>query len=142
MAGKKGNFSHKGGVTVDFFGFEELLQKIDDAGGNVVDAVVEAAKASSKPIKADLLGFMAKHRLTGATEASFTDVQEVKKGYGIISYKLGFDKEHDGLPALFLDIGTPTIKPTFFVYHAFEDNVDKVKAEQEAALRKAFEELM
>lgn len=138
----KGNFSHGGYVGLDFFGFEEILQKISDAEGNVVDAVVKAAKASAKPIEADLLKFIRSHRLTGDTEDSFTNIHDMKKGYGIISYKLGFDKNNGGLPALFLDIGTPTIKPSFFVYYAFRNNVDRVKAEQEEALKEALRELL
>jgi len=144
MAKRKGGgkFSYHGGVTVDFFGFEEYLQKIADAEGNIVDAVVKAAKESSKPISADLLSFVAKHHLTGETEASFTDIQEIEKGYGIISYKLGFDIKKGGLAALFLDIGTPKMKPSFFVYYAFQNNVDNVKMMQEKALKQALKELM
>lgn len=138
----KGNFSHGGYVGLDFFGFEEILQKISDAEGNVVDAVVKAAKASAKPIEADLLKFIRNHHLTGETEASFKNMYDMKKGYGIISYKLGFDKDNGGLPALFLDIGTPTITPSFFVYYAFRNNVDRVKAEQEEALKEVLRELM
>ena len=141
----KGNFSHHGSVTVDFFGFEEYLQKIADAEGNIVDAVVKAAKASAKPIEADLLGFIRPITREGDyvhTIDAFRNVHDMKKGYGIISYKLGFDKDNGGLPALFLDIGTPTITPSFFVYYAFRNNVDRVKAEQEEALKEVLRELM
>lgn len=139
----KGNFSYKkAGVSVSFFGFGELLEKIDEAEGNIVDAVVRATKASSKPIKRDLLSYMERHKLTGGTESSFVDVTDIKKGYGRISYKIGFDIKKGGLPALFLDIGTPTIKPSFFVYYAFMSNEDEIKEEQEKALKEALSELL
>lgn len=139
---KKGNFSHHGGVSLDFYGFEELLQKIIDAGGNLEDALSRSLVASSKPIEKDLLNFMSRHRLTGQTVRAFNNVHDVDRNRGFISYKLGFDIKKGGLPALFLDVGTPKIKPSFFVYYAFKNNADSVKREQENALMEVFEELM
>lgn len=138
----RGTFSHSGTVGLDFYGFDELLRKIVDAGGKLEDALVESLKASSEPIGADLLLFMAKHHRTGDTAASFTDVVDVEKTGGYIWYKLGFDIKKGGLPALFLDIGTPTITPSFFVYYAFENNMDRVVQAQEHALKKVLKELM
>lgn len=142
MAKKKGSFSHHGGVSLDFYGFEELLQKIIDAGGDLEDSLSQSLKASAKPISNDLTSFMRKHHRTGDTLRSFEDVHDVDKMRGIIHYKLGFDIKKGGLPALFLDLGTPTMKPTFFVYYAFKNNEDRVKREQENALLEILEDLM
>lgn len=144
MAKKKGTFSGNGRVALNFYGMEELVQKIVDAGGKVEPALVRAIKASSKPIANDLQGYMRKHRRSGATIESFTNIQELTGlGHsGYITYKLGFDIKKDGLPALFLDIGTPKITPSFFVYYAFENNADAVIREQENALKEVLEELM
>ncbi len=139
---KSGNFSYKGGVSLDFYGFEELLQKIVNAGGNLETALTRSLVASSKPIEHDLLNYMEKHRLTGKTIESFQNVYDVDRIGGYIRYKLGFDIKQGGLPALFLDLGTPKIKPSFFVYYAFMNNADNVKKEQEIALREVFKELL
>lgn len=142
MARKKGSFSHHGGVSLDFYGFEELLQKIIDAGGDLEDSISKSLVASSKPIEKDLTDFMSKHRHTGDTLRSFDNVHSIDRNRGFVSYKLGFDIKKGGLPALFFDIGAPTIKPTFFVYYAFKNNVDRVKREQENALLEILEDLM
>lgn len=149
MARKKGTFSYKrGDVSLDFYGFEDLLNKIVQAGGKLDDVIVRAIKASSKPIENDLLAFMRKHTKpvskisTGATMESFTNVGDVQRTGGYVWYKLGFDIKEGGLPALFLDIGTPKITPSFFVYYAFSKNMDNAKREQEQALQEAFKELL
>ena len=139
---KKGNFSHNGGVSLDFYGFQELLEKITKAGGNLEDALSKSLQASAKPIENDLRSFMSKHHRSGATIRSFENVHSVDRVGGYVYYKLGFNKDKGGLPALFLDIGTPTIKPTFFVYYAFTSNADRVKKEQEQALIELLEDLM
>lgn len=139
---KNGKFSHSGRVSLDFYGFSELLQKIDDAGGNVTDALSKSLVASSKPIERDLGEFMVKHHRTGRTISSFENLLNVDRMGLFIDYKLGFNKDKHGLPALFLDIGTPTQNPHYFIYYAFNNNVDRVKAEQEKALREILEELM
>ena len=138
----KGNFSHHGGVTLDFYGFEELLQKIIDAGGDLEDSLARSLEASAKPIANDLTGFMRKHYRTGETLRSFEDIHDIDRNRGFISYKLGFDIKKGGLPALFFDLGTPTMRPTFFVYYAFKNNADRVKREQENALLEILEDLM
>lgn len=138
----KGNFSHHGGVSLDFYGFEELLQKIIDAGGNLEDSLAKSLEASAKPISNDLTSFMRMHKRTGKTLKSFEDVHSIDRTRGFIFYKLGFNKDNDGLPALFLDIGTPTQDATFFVYYAFKNNADRVKREQENALLEILEELI
>lgn len=138
----KGNFSHHGGVSLDFYGFQELLEKITNAGGNLEDALSRSLQASAKPIENDLREFMSKHHQTGETIGSFQNIHSVDRVGGYVYYKLGFDKKKGGLPALYLDIGTPTIKPSFFVYYAFKNNVDRVKHEQEQALIELLEELM
>lgn len=139
---KKGKFSHNGGVSLDFYGFQELLEKITKVGGNLEDALSKSLQASAKPIENDLREFMNKHHKTGDTIGSFENIHSVDRVGGYVYYKLGFNKDNGGLPALYLDVGTPTIKPSFFVYYAFTNNADRVKQEQEQALLKILEDLM
>lgn len=147
----KSGFSYKkNGVSLDFYGHQELLQKIIDAGGKLDDALTRSLVASSKPIENDLLGWLQTNhpRITGETEDSFVNAHQIDKSGGYISYKLGFDVENGGLVALYFDLGTkdkfgsPLIEPSYFVYYAFTRNVDRVKAEQEKELLKVFKELV
>lgn len=143
MAKKKGNFSHHGGVSLDFYGFQELVDKIADAGGSLEDVLARTIQASARPIKNDLIGFMEpKHHVSGRTIKSFEDVHSIDRSRGFVFYKLGFNKDKGGLPALYFDLGVPTIKPTFFVYYAFKNNADRVKREQENALLEILEDLI
>lgn len=141
MAKRKGKFS-KSDSSIEFYGTEELLRKLVDAGANLEDAMYDALVKSSVPIKDDLLEFIRRHRLTGVTEKSFEDLHELNRAGGYMLFKIGYNIKKGGLPALFLDVGTPKIKPSFFVYHAFENNVSKVKRAQEEALQEAFKELL
>lgn len=142
MAKRKGTFSHGGGWGMDFYGFEELLLKIQQAEGSAGPAIMEALKEGGKPIQADLLMFMAKHHRSGVTADSMTEAMHQSNAGMTLYYEMGFDIKKGGLPALFLDIGTPRIRPSFFVYYAFKNNADNVRMLQEKALKKALKGLM
>ncbi len=140
MAKRKGSFSKKGNF-IEFYGSAELLNKIEDAAGNVNKAVEKALVKSAELPKKDMLDFIRQHKDTGTTEASFVD-NEVKWDGDRLTLKTGFDIKKGGLPALFLDIGTPKIKPSFFVYYAVEKNVNKIKQIQQETLQEILKELM
>ncbi|MCQ2059793.1 MAG: hypothetical protein MJY71_08220 [Bacteroidaceae bacterium] len=144
MASKKGKFSKKGNL-VGFYGTPDLLKKIEKANGNVKKAVETAVLKSIEPATQDMKEFIRTHRETGVTEDAFDDGQ-VKWNGDSVNIKSGFDIEKGGLPALFLDIGTPShsgrngtgmitgITPTFFVYYAVENNMDKIMKIQQQTL--------
>lgn len=140
---KKGK--KKLGVSLELHGFQEYLNKVEKAQGDLVDAVTRSVVASSKPIEADLLGFIEPRTRSGNyvhTIDSYRNVYEVDRNLGIITYQLGFDMKNGGIASLMFDVGTPTMKPTFFIHNAFENNVDKVKAEQERVMKQVLRELM
>lgn len=124
---------------IEFFGTSELLQKIEKAGGNVEKLCAEALKSSVQKPKEEMLQFIREHHLTGQTENSF--VEEIKTENGKIFCEVGFSIKGGGLAALFLNLGTPKIKPSFFIDYAVENNIDEIKKAQLEALNKAFREL-
>ena len=152
MARKKGTFSKKGNL-IDFYGTPELLKKIEAANGNVRKAVETAVLKSIEPAKQDMKEFIRNHKETGVTEDSFDDGLLKWKG-DAVNIKSGFDIEKGGLPALFLDIGTPShsgrngtglitgIAPTYFVYYAVENNMDKIMKIQRKTLEDMLKGLM
>lgn len=140
MARKKGSFSKKGNF-IEFYGTAELLNKIEQAAGNVNKAVEKSLRESAELPKKDMKDFIRQHRDTGITEDSFVDDLVKWKG-DRLELKTGFDIEKGGLPALFLDIGTPShsgrsgsglvtgIAPTFFIYYAVANNAEAIKQKQ------------
>lgn len=124
---------------IEFFGTSELLKKIEAAGGNVEKACMDALKASVQKPKEEMLQYIRQHHLSGQTEESF--VEEIKQENGKIYCEVGFSIREGGLAALFLNLGTPKIKPSFFIDNAVDHNIDEIKKAQIEALNKAFREL-
>lgn len=130
------------GRQVTFYGGDELLRKIEELAGSIKEPMERALLAGAELPKRDMLDFMAKHKRTGRTEQSFImgDIEWVNDNY--LRFKLGFDIKKGGLPALFLDIGTPKIKPSFFIYHAFEGNESEIYRMQREALENVVKQIM
>ena len=122
-----------------FSGFEEMLDKIEKAGGTVEKAVTAAVKEDAEFTRKQLLDFIKKHKETGATEASLIPV-EVENYRGKITCKVGFSISNGGLAAIFLNYGTPKIAPTMFIDKAF-NNKKKHQDIQEKAMQKILSEI-
>lgn len=133
----------KGGKSrIEFFGTSELLKKIEKAGGNVEKACEDALRKSVQKPKAEMLEYLTNKPhpySTGQTKDSFTE--EIKTENGKIYCEVGFSIRKGGLAALFLNLGTPKIKPSFFVDNAIDHNIDEIKRVQLEALKEAFREL-
>ena len=123
---------------IDFYGSSELLKKLEKAGANVEKVVVDALKKSVEKPKAEMLDYMSQHHYTGQTEESFTE--EIKQEGDKVFLRLGFDIKKGGIAAVFLNYGTPTMAPSFFVDNAIENNIDEIKRVQLEALNEAFKE--
>lgn len=168
---KKGSFSKKGSAFHFDFNSQKLINAIEKAGGNIKPAIERAAQKSLPVIQKEFAAFAAQHKLTGDMERSLIDPSQVTfiwgkaakkrfvgtttkgvKGFtggrvevvseeDCLFFEYGFDAKNGGLPALFLDIGTPKIKPTFFIYYAIERNYPTIHAIQRAELMKILEGL-
>lgn len=116
----------------ELYGVSELLKKIEAAGGNVDEACKKAVDRSLKIVGDDMQKFMNGHRRTGETMSSFQQVPATVKN-GKIEAVVGYDTK-DGLPAIFLDVGTPRQEPHFFRYYAVNNNSAQLKEAQHTAL--------
>lgn len=130
----------KKGARMEFYGSSELIRKIETLGGNIEGAVVKALKAGAKLPYEDMKSFAEQHIKTGDMAHSLTIGEPVIKN-GSIKMKVGFVVKQGGLPAIFLNYGTPMISPTFFIDKAFEDNADAIKELQEEALKGVLREV-
>lgn len=149
-----GSFS--GGV-LEYQGDRELMKMLQDISSPDVlnRAVDEALIKSAEPLKKDMREFMDSHKKgrprpatqntepRGKGQSNRYLGQWLKRKGDTVTLRVGFEKKdyvsgasHEaqkGLAALFLDIGTkdamgtPLVRPTFFVYYAVRNNLDEVR---------------
>jgi hypothetical protein len=115
------------------YGVSDLLKSIEAAGGMVDEAVKRAVDESLKIVGDDMQTFMSQHRFTGETMDSFEVVLSKSDG-NIVTGNAGYNVKNGGLPAIFLDVGTPKQKPYFFRYYAVENNRRRIEEIQRATL--------
>lgn len=151
--GKYRGSSVKRGNLIDMYGVSDLLKNIEKAGGRVDAAVQKAVDASLKIVGDDMQAYMATRIDTGETYGSYeqtpariTDQIKVGKDtYNIkgggVAGSVGYNVKDGGLPAIFIDVGTPKIKPSFFRYYAVENNRKKIEEVQRATLNEILEGL-
>lgn len=119
--------------AVEFYGFDELIKKLDRSEKEIKRAIEESMRRSSVYPKNDMIKYIQAHHFTGLTEEAFDDLEIVWNG-NVCKGNIGFNIEKGGIAALMLDIGTPKIKPSFFIYYAVNNNIKKMHDEQSKAL--------
>ena len=125
--------SIKRGNIVEMYGVKELLKKIEDADGKVDEAVQKAADKSLEIVGEDMQKFMLNHKQSGGTYTSFEHIKASIKG-NKVEAMVGYNSKNGGLPAIFLDVGTPKQKPYFYRYYAVEKNRQKIEQIQRETL--------
>lgn len=130
-----------GKSKIEFYGSTELLKKLEEAGGNVEEAIITAIRKSAVKPSNEMLGFIRQHKRSGRTEESFTE--EIKSKDGVITAEFGFRVRKGGLPALFHNLGTPRKAPpaSWFIDNAVDNSIDEIIAEQNRALLESFRSL-
>lgn len=140
---KKGKYrgsSVKRGNLIEMYGVSDLLKSIEKAGGKVDEAVKKAVDASLKIVGDDMQNFMSGHKDTGDTFDSYEQTPAVATG-NKVEANAGYNVKKGGLPAIFLDVGTPKQKPYFYRYYAVENNRKRIEEIQRATLNEILEGL-
>ncbi len=140
MARKFRGSSIKRGNLVEISGMSELLQKIEKAGGNVNQACAKAVDNCLELVGLHMQLFMAEHKLTGDTYDSYEQIMASIKD-NKVEAMVGYNVKKGGLPAIFLDVGTPKQKPYFFRYYAIENNQKEIQRIQRDTLNDILKEL-
>lgn len=118
--------SIKRGNIVEMHGFSELLNKIEQAGGNVDAAVQKCVDRSLEIVGRNMQNFMSGHVATGDTKESYEIIPATVKN-DKASALVGYNVDKGGLPAIFLDVGTPKQRPHFFRYYAVENSSAEIR---------------
>ena len=140
MAKKYRGSSIKRGNLVDMYGVDDLLKKIEKAGGKVDEAVKKAVDNSLEYVGMQMQLFMLGHRQTGDTYSSYEQIMaRVKKDK--VEAMVGYNIEEGGLPAIFLDVGSPKQEPYFYRYYAVENSRQQLQEIQRATLNEILEGL-
>lgn len=130
-------------ASIGFYGDVELLKKLEEAGQNVEQLIINAIQQSARKPSEEMQSFMRKHkrRKVGTLE-SWTETITNKKG--VINAEFGFSVRKGGLASIFWNYGTPRNAPAahWFVDNAIEKNIDEIIEAQNVALRKAFKEVL
>lgn len=131
----------KNKMKLELSGFTELLERIQKAHGDIDQAAKIALEEGAKPFTLDLKAGIQKHHRTGLTEKALSSDPRVSKEGNRLSLEVGFDMRHGGLPALFIEYGTPKMKPDPFIQPAIKRNQSKARKIQEQTLLKILEGL-
>lgn len=140
MAKKFKGSSIKRGNIVEMYGMSDLLKKIEAAGGKVDQAIKKAVDNSLEQVGMQMQLFMLGHKETGDTYSSYEQIKASIKGNSVEAM-VGYSVKNGGLPAIFLDVGTPKQKPYFFRYYAVENSSKAIKEIQQATLNEILEGL-
>lgn len=132
--------SIKRGNIVEMYGVSDLLKKIEAAGGKVDEAVKKAVDNSLEQVGMKMQLFMIGHKESGETYASYEQISASIKGNSVEAM-VGYNLKNGGLPAIFLDVGTPKQKPYFFRYYAVENSRQQIEKIQRETLNEILEGL-
>ena len=132
--------SIKRGNIVEMYGVSDLLKQIENAGGKVDAAVQKAVDNSLELVGMKMQLFMMDHRESGDTYASYEHIKASVQGNSVTAM-VGYNSKEGGLPAIFLDVGTPKQKPHFFRYYAVENSRKQIEEIQRATLGEILEGL-
>jgi HK97 gp10 family phage protein len=120
----------KAKLSLNLKGFESLLEQINKCeNADLKGIAAKALEAGADIVYPELARGIVRHHLTGKTEESqrketkfISDTQ--------IEVSVGFDIAKGGLPALFINYGTPRMKSDPFIRRAFDHNRKKIKETQ------------
>lgn len=140
MAKKYRGSSIKRENIVEMYGVSDLLKSIEAAGGKVDEAVRKAVDNSLEQVGMKMQLFMMEHKDSGDTYDSYEQVMSSVKGNNVEAM-VGYNVQNGGLPAIFLDVGTPKRTPHFFRYYAVENSWKEIEKIQRATLNEILEGL-
>lgn len=128
-------------------GFDELLKKIEQAGGSVDSAVNECMNKSAK-IEQDQIKTQALKKKVSSNLINRMPNYEIVKNGNVQTARVGFIKGKydpnnlsDGYKAVFINYGTPKIAPRNFIKAAKAKARRQIKQSQQETFNEILEKL-
>lgn len=129
-------------ISLQLTGFDELLKKIEDAGGSINGAVDSCMKQSAQIQQKELKAQMRKANVK-ETLVNRMPPPEIKWNGNACVARVGYPKGDydpnkltDGYKAVFINYGTPRISPREFIKKAQNQAKKQIKQSQEETLNK------
>lgn len=108
----------KNKIGLQFDGLEEMIAQLESVEGDIKATVDAALRASKQAVNPGVKQAIARHKLTGYTEASLDKSMKVDWEGTIASIDIGFNIKGGGLPSIFLMYGTPRMKKDSKLYNS------------------------
>lgn len=96
-------------------GDSALIKALEQQGQDLEKLCCEAIELSAKNATNRYHSFINQHKLTGITESAIVENPKAELNGSKITLQSGFDISKGGMPAIWLDRGTPKQKPTRFI---------------------------
>lgn len=125
---------------LSFYGFDEMLKKIEDSGGTIDGAVTNCVEESAQIVQSEMKAQMNKKKVASDLINRMQKPTIEKSGNAItarVGYKKGKynpKKLSDGYKAVFINYGTPRITPRKFIDDAKRKAKPQIKKQQESTL--------
>lgn len=130
-------------IQMKFKGFNELVEKIQKAGGNIDEAVEKCMRKSADIMETELKSEMNKSGVSPHLVSAMPPA-EIRSKNNRITARVGYDKGEydpdnlsDGYKVVFLNYGTPhrskhgKVKALGFIQRAKKSASKKIKKQQE-----------
>lgn len=132
-----GDVTYIGENVFSVYGLGDVIKRIENTLGEYQEPLSRAFKRAVQPTLRDVESFMSQHHRTGKTMENFQPGNTEWTSEEIMEYVFGFDTSdrNGGLPALFLEYGTPKLPAYFFMYYAVRNHQHEVNGLIEAEMR-------
>lgn len=115
--------------------FGKLLEQLNVADGSLEAGVVDAFNSMTEVIQPAIETNIEKHQQSGMTEGALVKQPEIKREGNTFSIEYGYEQK-EGVAAIFLEYGTPRMKPTPTLKPAINGNRHKLRRLQKEAVMK------
>lgn len=139
--------ARKSSIELKLTGFDELIKKIEQAGGSIDSTVNTCMEKSAQIAQDQIKDQMIKKKVSKRLVNSMPKY-EISRNGNAITARVGFKKGKydprnlsDGYKAVFINYGTPRIKPREFIKAAKSKAKRQIKQVQQETLSEILEEL-
>lgn len=115
-------------LKFEFEGFDELIEKLINLGGDVRKTAEKALKECHKQVTKDALQAITPHKDTGVTEKSLYTDGKVEWTGTQASIPVGFSIRKGGIASIMLMYGTPRMPKDKNLYNALSPKSKKLES--------------